>query len=481
VKTSTADSADIVAKFREAAVAIVGDVMLDTFVYGSVARISPEAPVPVFCRERQEVMAGAAGNVACNISAMGGRAYLVGIVGTDEAGETLQRLIGADRGVVMKLISDSTSATTTKTRFVAGGQHVLRVDVDTSPELSDSNVRKKLWTCVEDVLLRSNTLVLSDYMKGTLDENGLSRAIKAARARNARVVVDPKHPNSSRYLGATLVAPNVQEASRMTGINCCDDDSTERAAVEIASVIGCEAVVITRGRHIPTHARDVYDVSGAGDIVTAVLALSLSVGAPLLEGARLANLAAGLAVARRGTTVITSMDLQLAKQGAPYFITAEKVISGQDIEAIVRHWRREGSTIVLTNGCFDMLHAGHVELIRRAKVHGDRLIVALNSDISVRRLKGAGRPIQDEASRAAVIASLAAVDLVVVFAEDTPLDLIETIRPDILVKGADYTMDQVIGADLVRSYGGRVALEPLVGAYSTSAILQRIITPPEIS
>jgi D-beta-D-heptose 7-phosphate kinase/D-beta-D-heptose 1-phosphate adenosyltransferase len=397
----------------------------------------------------------------------------------------------------MKLISDSTSATTTKTRFVAGGQHVLRVDVDTSPELSDSNVRKKLWTCVEDVLLRSNTLVLSDYMKGTLDENGLSRAIKAARARNARVVVDPKHPNSSRYLGATLVAPNVQEASRMTGINCCDDDSTERAAVEIASVIGCEAVVITRGRqgltlllrsaggrevhHIPTHARDVYDVSGAGDIVTAVLALSLSVGAPLLEGARLANLAAGLAVARRGTTVITSMDLQLAKQGAPYFITAEKVISGQDIEAIVRHWRREGSTIVLTNGCFDMLHAGHVELIRRAKVHGDRLIVALNSDISVRRLKGAGRPIQDEASRAAVIASLAAVDLVVVFAEDTPLDLIETIRPDILVKGADYTMDQVIGADLVRSYGGRVALEPLVGAYSTSAILQRIITPPEIS
>lgn len=474
--------------FVDARIAVLGDVMLDRFVFGEVNRISPEAPIPVIRVLREESMLGGAGNVACNIVRMGGRATLIGAIGKDGAGETVLMAAAREYGLVSALVQDAERRTMVKTRFVSQGQQLLRVDEE-SPSDVQGELADKLLSALDVALGEAKVLVCSDYAKGVLTDETVARAIRHAREQGAVVIVDPKSRNFGRYAGATIITPNAQEAAQATGIPCDDDAGIARAARAIAEMVECKAVIITRGSrgmsilslaggneeivHLPTEAKEVHDVSGAGDTVVAILALALAVDLPLATAARLANLAAAIAVSKVGTAPVETAELTRAVQLADILAGNAKVVNLQEAAAVARSWRLQGRRIVFTNGCFDLLHPGHIRLLERARAEGDRLIVALNSDGSVRRLKGPSRPVQNEAARTVVMASIGVVDLVTVFSEDTPLAAIEAIQPDVLVKGADYTEEQVVGGDVVRARGGRVVLVELEKGHSTTGTVQR--------
>jgi D-beta-D-heptose 7-phosphate kinase / D-beta-D-heptose 1-phosphate adenosyltransferase len=479
---------EIVAGFPNVHVTVLGDVMLDRYVFGDVLRVSREAPIPILRFQRADYMLGGAGNVARNVAHMGGKVTLIGVVGEDATGKALAEAAAREPGLTASLAGDASRRTTLKTRFVAQGQQLLRVDEE-AVEAIDSTLSKNLRARVEAALGDAQALVLSDYAKGVLTEESISSAVSAARARGAIVVVDPKSRDLRRYAGATVITPNALEAAQATGIDCEDDESATRAAHAIAATTGCPCVVITRGAqgmtvlsdaqgagrvvHLPTEVRQVYDVSGAGDTVVAALALTLTVGAPIERAAHIANLAAGIAVGKVGTAAVEAAELRRAINASSVLANDAKVVDLETAAGIARSWRLEGMRVILTNGCFDLLHPGHVGLLQKAKALGDKLVVAINSDDSVRRLKGACRPVQNEAARAVVMASIAPVDLVVIFPEDTPVNVIEAIRPDVLVKGADYTIEQVTGSDLVEAYGGRIVLVPLEKGYSTSNAIRK--------
>ncbi|UHC19532.1 D-glycero-beta-D-manno-heptose 1-phosphate adenylyltransferase [Methylobacterium currus] len=462
-------------------VVVLGDAMLDHLVGGDVARLSPEAPVPVLALRRTVSALGGAANVARNAVSLGGRATLVSVVGDDAAGRTLaeraQREIGPDSALVI----DPTRRTTEKTRFVAGAQHLLRVDAEDVHPVPET-VATALLGRLDSALRRADALVLSDYAKGVLSPAVIRAACALARRRGVAIVADPKPATLALYAGIDVIAPNAAEAAAVTGLPVGSDAEVEAAARALERLTG-GAVVLTRGAHgmtvldrsgrathLPTEAREVYDVSGAGDTVVAVLALAAS--DDLVLAARLANRAAGLAVARVGTTAVGAESLRQAL--APTAAAGGRVMSLAEAAAAAAEWRGRGARVVLTNGCFDLLHPGHLHLITQARARGDRLIVAVNDDASVRRLKGPARPVQPEADRARLLAGLTGIDAVVLFPEDTPLAVIEAIRPDILVKGADYRLDAVIGGDLVRSRGGAVVLVPLLDGHSTTATLGRL-------
>jgi D-beta-D-heptose 7-phosphate kinase / D-beta-D-heptose 1-phosphate adenosyltransferase len=480
--------AEVISSFSRARVAVFGDIMLDRFVFGEVLRISPEAPIPILRVQREEEMLGGAGNVARNIAMMGGYATLLAALGHDSASATIDDLVARQPRLATMLVREKSRTTAIKTRFVAQGQHLLRVDCEVAIPIRCST-EQKLLSAFASVVAAANTLVLSDYAKGGLTDAMISQAISAARARGVPVIVDSKTEDFRRYAGATVITPNAQEAARATGIDCNDDDGVRRAASALLAIVGCRAVVVTRGAkgmtvlfeafgknrivHLPTEAREVYDVSGAGDTVVAALTLALSVGASFEEAVRLANIAGGIAVAKVGTTAVKARELARSIPISEIWCESQKIVDLETAAAAARSWRLNGLRVILTNGCFDLLHLGHVRLLHRAKAEGDKLVVALNCDRSVRRLKGSTRPIQKEAARAAVMASIGVVDLVVIFTESTPLRAIEAIRPDVLVKGSDYTQHQVVGGDFVRAIGGRVVLVPLEEGQSTTIAIQR--------
>ncbi len=475
----------LVERLAKARVLVLGDVMLDRYVYGTVERMSPEAPVPVLRRESERAMAGGAGNVARNIAALGGKVRLLGLVGDDAAGRELAAMLSDEPGISADLIADPGRATTVKTRFIAGRQQLLRVDGETAAPAGTASAAA-LHAAIDAALPHVDIVLLSDYAKGVLADEVLQRAIARAHHAGKKLIVDPKSRDFRRYAGADLLTPNRGELAAATGIAGEDDASVAAAAREAMKSARVGAVLATRGErgmtlvagdsaplHLPAEAREVFDVSGAGDTVIAVLAAALAVGADLAQAARLANSAAGIATGKLGTAVVHPADLLGALQARDVLASEAKVVALESALERIQRWRAAGEKIAFTNGCFDLIHPGHVSLLGQARGAADRLIVGLNSDASVRRLKGRDRPVQNETARGIVLASMGAVDLVILFEEDTPIELIRAIRPEVLVKGADYRVDQVVGADVVQGYGGRVMLAELLAGHSTTGTIAR--------
>jgi D-beta-D-heptose 7-phosphate kinase/D-beta-D-heptose 1-phosphate adenosyltransferase len=477
---------DLIAAIRRLArtsVLVIGDVMLDRYAYGEVNRISPEAPVPILTVERETAMPGGAGNVVRNLTALSAAVAFIAVVGDDQAGSDLTGLVGGQPGVEPWLLVQSGRATTVKTRYVANGQQLLRADQEDArpiqPKLAD-----RLLRIARDGMAATSITVLSDYAKGLLAGDVAKQLIEAAHQAGRRVIVDPKGPDYARYAGADIVTPNRRELSEATGLPVATEAEIVTAARALRSAHRFGAVVVTRSedgmtlldehgpQHFPAEAPEVFDVSGAGDTAVATLAAGLAGGLELPVAVRLANVAAGIVVGKIGTAVARETELMAAL--SPQGGALRKIVTAAQAAEQVERWRRKNYTTGFTNGCFDLLHPGHVHLLEQARAACDRLVVGLNSDASVRRLKGPTRPVQPEAARAAVLASLAAVDLVVIFDEDTPVELIKALQPELLVKGADYTIDGVVGADLLQGWGGRVMLAELLPGHSTTATVARL-------
>ncbi|HYC03998.1 MAG TPA: D-glycero-beta-D-manno-heptose-7-phosphate kinase [Azospirillaceae bacterium] len=479
------DLTALIAALRGAPVLCVGDAMLDRFTVGTVERISPEAPIPVLRVERESLTLGGAGNVACNLAALGASVRFLSVVGDDPEGATLSALAAERLDGGAELLVEPGRQTGVKTRFLAGGQQLLRADRETVAAVSAETASRLLARAL-DIMPGVRAVILSDYGKGVLADGLLRAIIDAAKAAGLPVLVDPKGSDYRRYRGAGIVTPNRKELAQASGLPVGTDAQVEKACRLLMRDCGLGAVVATRSEqgmsvvaetsvhHLPAEAREVFDVSGAGDTVVAALAAALAAGAALPDAARLANLAAGIVVAKVGTAVVRPDELAAALNRQGWEAAGAKVLSRAAAVERVEAWRRQGRRVGFTNGCFDLLHPGHISLLGQARAACDRLVVGLNSDASVKRLKGESRPVQGEAARATVLASLASVDLVVLFGEDTPLALIEALRPDVLVKGADYTIDKVVGADLVQGWGGRVVLADLVEGQSTTKTIAKM-------
>ena len=466
----------------------VGDLMLDEFVYGEVGRISPEAPAPVLAVKRNEVTIGGAGNVARNIASLGARCIFVGVVGEDEAGRDVIARLQAEPLVEPSLVVDRARPTTRKMRFVSEhfSTHLLRADWELAGPV-DADLEGDLIARALAAIPRVGAVVLSDYAKGVLTPRVVRAVIDAAKRARVPVIVDPKAADYAVYRGATVITPNRRELAQATRREAVGDAAILAAAEELAGIVECEAVVVTRSEegmslyakgetpvHVPAYAVKVRDVSGPGDTVVAILAVSLALGADYESGMRAANAGAAVVVGKPGTATVSVSELRHRLLPAAATALEDKIVFDRSLlEGRLAEWRRQRLRIGFTNGCFDLLHRGHTRLMAAARSACDRLVVGLNSDASVARLKGAGRPIQDVTSRADVIAALEAVDLVVVFDEDTPLELIRQVRPAVLVKGSDYAKKDVVGRDVVEAGGGEVVLVDLVPGHSTSRMVAR--------
>jgi D-beta-D-heptose 7-phosphate kinase/D-beta-D-heptose 1-phosphate adenosyltransferase len=474
-------------KLSDVRVLCVGDVMLDRFVSGQVKRISPESPVPILSISGTQSFPGGAANVARNIASLGGRCTLVSVVGQDSVARELRESMQKIDGIRCAFSVSLDRPTSEKIRFVAHGQHMLRADAEVTEPISGA-MERELINSIEKLASEHEVLVLSDYAKGLLTDAVVRSCIDAAKRHRLPIVVDPKSVNLRRYSGATVITPNSKEVMDATGIDPTDDDArAEEAGLAILGSAGVEAVLLTRAHrgmtlvgggsstvHIGASAREVFDVVGAGDTVIATLSLALGAKLDLAEAARLANFAAGVVVGKRGTATVTQTELAdevLRLSRGSLQALQNKIMSRADAVELVRTWRKNGFKVGFTNGCFDILHVGHLAILTFSRQHSGRLIVAVNSDASVKRLKEPGRPINSENDRAMVLAALSAVDAVVVFDEDTPLAMIEELNPDVLVKGADYTIDTIVGAKHVLSYGGKVLTCELVPGKSTTRVV----------
>jgi D-beta-D-heptose 7-phosphate kinase/D-beta-D-heptose 1-phosphate adenosyltransferase len=466
----------------------VGDLMRDEFVYGEVSRISPEAPAAVIAVKRSEGNIGGAGNVARNVASLGGRCIFVALVGEDDAGATLNRELGLHGNIESVLVTDPLRPTTRKVRFVSEhfSTHMLRADWENAQPASP-DLEQKLINAILPLLSRADIVLLSDYGKGVLTARVIRNVIDAARSLRKPVIVDPKSANFAIYRGATLLTPNRKEFAEATRSRADSDEAIAEAARDAMVLADCEAILVTLSEngmtlvpragdviHVGAHPVKVRDVSGAGDTVAAALALALAAGGDWEASLRIANAAAAVAVSKKGTASVTASELRRRILPHAYLAAEEKVIASLgELDAHLEEWRKQGLRIGFTNGCFDILHPGHVKVLTAARAACDRLIVGLNSDASTRRLKGDGRPVQREHARAEVLAALEAVDLVVIFEEDTPTRLIAQIRPNLLVKGGDYTREQVVGREIVEAHGGEVMLIDVLPGFSTTSLVNR--------
>jgi D-beta-D-heptose 7-phosphate kinase / D-beta-D-heptose 1-phosphate adenosyltransferase len=481
--------------FSDISVLCVGDVMLDRFVYGEMERISPEAPVPVLRLSRTREMAGGVGNVASNILSLGGRAVLVGLIGQDAPGAALQAIVAAQGCAISGLLPSAARPTICKTRFIAAHQQVVRADEESRLPLQPEE-EQALIAAIDGHIDAANVVVLSDYGKGVCAPPVLAHAIARAGARGVPIFVDPKSNDFSRYRGATCITPNARELAAAAGLPADDEAQVTEAARKVMRQAGAAAILATRSEKgmmlverdgavlsVPARAREVFDVSGAGDTVIAAMALAHGGGHSLTRAMRIANAAAGVVVGKLGTAtaditeVMQELDLldqQFGEHPGPGEPGNGALATVAHVQALVARWKAQGLRIGFTNGCFDIIHPGHVSLLAAARAECDRLIVGLNTDASVRRLKGPLRPVNRLSARAQVMAAIRHVDCVVCFDEPTPLELIRALLPDVLVKGADYAPDEVVGADLVREAGGTLVLAGLVPDQSTTSVIARI-------
>lgn len=481
--TMVEQSSTVIDRLAQASVLVVGDVLLDRFVEGQVSRVSPEAPVPVLKYGAARALLGGAGNVAANLIAYGGAVTLVGLTGKDEAATELDALCALLPRLEASFVADESRPTTVKTRYLGGWHQLLRVDAEETHATAES-VSSAIVEAAANAMKTVRAVVLSDYNKGVLDATTIARLIAAAREAGLPVIVDPKKTNTAIFDGATLLTPNTNEMEQFTGIRVDNDEAAEAACRHALEKSSIDAILLTRGEagmtlverdgaaplHVRAAKHRVFDVTGAGDTVIATLSAALSVGARLADAVRLANAAAGVAVTKPGTATVQPGELRhelgIDQDG--------RVVDSDDATATVAAWRQQGLAVGFTNGCFDLLHRGHLYSLEQAARRVDRLVVGINSDASTRKLKGAGRPVQDEASRAAIIAALRFIDLVVIFDEDTPEALIHALAPSVLFKGADYKEDDVVGGPLVKANGGRVELLPLLPGHSTTATVGRM-------
>ena len=466
-------------RVRGLKIACVGDLMLDRYVYGEVSRISPEAPIPVLRAARTVAMPGGVGNVARNIAALGGVARLGAVVGDDAAGAELTALIAAEARIEVALTRPAQAATIVKTRFVSAGQQLLRLDDEAAPVSIDKS----------DAFTGASVYLLSDYAKGIVGDALIVSALMAAQTSGAPIVVDPKGRDFARYGAVDVIKPNASELAGATGLPVGTDAEVETALEALLAATTAKAVIVTRAgkgmslarrgqpvKHFPGRAREVFDVSGAGDTCLAAIGLALGAGASLETAVEFAILASGVVVGKAGTAVVTPAELIEAELSQHATAAVAKVTPLDELAAEVEAWRRQGLKVGFTNGCFDILHRGHVAYLAQARSWCDRLVVALNTDASVRRLKGEGRPVNDLDSRAVVIGGLASVDRVTSFDDPTPVALIERLRPDVLIKGSDYTREGVVGGDLVESWGGEVRLADFKDGYSTTRTIEKMTT-----
>lgn len=464
---------------------VVGDLMLDEYVWGAVDRISPEAPVQVVEVKRKELRLGGAGNVINNLLTLGVQVDVASVVGGDEDGQFLLRRL-AERGVKQHgVFCQPGRVTSRKTRVLASNQQIVRIDQETRSEISAAS-ETRLIDHVRRVASQLDVIYLSDYQKGVLTDRLLGEVIAIGRRAGVPVVVDPKGNDYRKYHGATLLTPNRKEAQQATGIAIVDEESLLAAGRKLLAELELEALVLTRSEqgmtvfstagemHLPTVAREVYDVSGAGDTVLSLFGLGMAQRLPLESTAALANLGAGVVVGKVGTSTVSAQEL-LAAVGLQQHDADEKILTPVLLQNILAGERSRGKNIVFTNGCFDLLHVGHVKYLQAARRLGDLLVLGLNSDASIRRLKGPGRPLIGQEERAHILAALHCIDYVVIFDEDTPLELISVLHPDILVKGGDYTREGVVGREVVESYGGRVELISFVDGKSTTNIINKIL------
>ncbi len=456
---------------------VIGDVMLDRFVDGKVNRLSPEAPVPVLELAQESVMPGGAANVACNLAGLGCDVRLLSVSGNDPAGRKLAQLLGTNLSVDFHQIIDTDRPTTTKTRFRADGQQVLRVDEEVTSPVGHTTA-EQLLTTFRDAVQSVELVVLSDYAKGAVAPDIVRQVIDIARKAGKPVVTDPKLADFSIYAGSTMLTPNLGELRNAAGLTSESLEDVAEAAATLARHHDIKSILVTlsaRGMllvnedgswtHDPAKTLEVFDVSGAGDTVIAMIGAALAGGMADAEAVRLANIAAGVVVAKSGTAAACPGEI-IAMGGA-----IPPRLDQHQIAALCEDWRKDGHRIGFANGCFDLLHPGHIHLLKTAASACDRLVVGLNSDASVRRLKGETRPVQDEDQRAAVLSQLPFVDGVAVFGQDTPLELITVLQPDLIFKGGDYTAETVVGAEIAAARGGDVVIVPTLGSHSSSAII----------
>ncbi len=482
-EVSASMDVSVIDRLAHANVLVVGDVLLDRFIDGKVSRVSPEAPVPVLRNGSSRALLGGAGNVAANLLSWGATVTLVGVVGSDAAADELRGLCAGFHRLTPGFVVDPDRPTTVKARYLSGWHQLLRVDDEDQSPLPAAIASQIVAEAVA-ALPHAHILVLSDYAKGVLEPATVAALITAARQAGVPVIVDPKKADAAVFAGATLMTPNAEEMARFAGLRIDTDEAAEAAGNRILAAVDLDAILVTRGEagmplvrrsgpplHVPGGARRVFDVTGAGDTVVATLAATLAVGVPLDDAVRLANTAAGIVVTKPGTAVVHPRELRRALGAVGATGVAEN--RGEAAEQVAL-WRAQGLRVGFTNGCFDLLHRGHLFSLDQAARRVDRLVVGVNGDASVTRLKGAGRPVQDLATRAAVLAALRFVDLVVPFDEDTPGALIEALVPEVLFKGADYAGREVVGADFVEARGGRVELLPLLDGHSTSGTVARL-------
>jgi D-beta-D-heptose 7-phosphate kinase / D-beta-D-heptose 1-phosphate adenosyltransferase len=466
----------------------VGDLMLDDFVYGEVSRVSPEAPVPVIAVRREEKVVGGAGNVARNLAGLGVRCLFVGVIGADGAADVIVKAIAEFDLIEPYLVVDTSRPTSRKVRFVSEhySSHLLRADWELARPVPEA-IEARLIREVAALVPQADAVVLSDYAKGALTPALIRAVIDAAARLGKPVVVDPKGTDFSIYRGATVITPNRKELAESSRMPVGTEGEIAAAAAAIRGTVGARAVLVTLSEdgvlldaedaepvHVPAYPVRVRDVSGAGDTVAAVLAGLLATGADFEAATRAANAAASVVVGKRGTATVTVAELRSRILPAAALAAEEKIAFDPAVAVErVREWRATGLRIGFTNGCFDILHPGHVHVLTQARAACDRLVVGLNSDASVKRLKGPDRPIQDVHARAGVLAALEAVDLVAVFEEDTPVHLIQLLRPSVLVKGGDYRKETVVGHEFVEADGGEVILVDLMPGHSTTRIVDR--------
>ncbi|MGM0415421.1 MAG: bifunctional D-glycero-beta-D-manno-heptose-7-phosphate kinase/D-glycero-beta-D-manno-heptose 1-phosphate adenylyltransferase HldE [Thermodesulfobacteriota bacterium] len=479
------DIEDFLAKIPEIKVVVIGDLMLDEYLWGATERISPEAPVPIINVGREDLRLGGAGNVVNNLRVLGAHVMLASVLGDDRDGEVIRERLQRAQVDIDALVHDHSRITSRKTRILSGNQQMLRIDRETTKAVKPE-IEQHLLHKISSKLAYADVIYLSDYGKGVLSETLIQAIIDQAKNKNTPVVVDPKGTDYIRYRGATLLTPNRKEASLATGIGIKDDDTLCAAGAQILEVAQLKALVLTRSEqgmslfqynaepvHIPTRGREVYDVSGAGDTVLTVVGLGIAAGFSLEQASFMANIAAGVVVGKVGTSTASPAEIV---EAAGFLVAGSqtKICEPHALQIVLRRLRQMGRKVVFTNGCFDILHAGHVSYLQRARELGDILVLGLNSDESVRRLKGESRPLVPETDRAVILAALSCVDHVVIFDEDTPLELIELLQPDILVKGNDYAEGDVVGAELIREWGGSVELMPFMSGRSTTALVSKI-------
>ena len=468
------------ANFQNAKILVVGDVMLDTYWHGATSRISPEAPVPVVKVERQEYRAGGAANVAINASVLGATVKLHGLVGEDAASDILSEILN-NKGIETSLHCVPGTKMLNKLRVISRQQQVIRLDFEDKYSTSDADcILPQFTTALSDV----NLLVLSDYLKGTL--SAVHKLIQIAKSKGVPILVDPKGADFARYRGATIITPNLSELEAVVG-HCATEEELERKTNDLRDALDIETILLTRSEKgmtlftrgqpavsLPARAQDVFDVTGAGDTVIATLATAISSGVKLLDSVNIANYAAGVVVSKLGTSTVSIAELKQAMNHSDQ-VAQRGICTEVDLKGLIQDAKALGERIVMTNGCFDILHPGHLDYLERAKKLGDRLVVAVNDDHSISRLKGPSRPVNELSNRMRMLSALSCVDWVVSFSEDTPERLYATFLPDILVKGGDYKEHEIAGAKQVKAAGGHVQILPYLEGYSTSQLIKKIV------